>query len=74
MQGQVSTHFTIETEQEDDGRWIAEIPELPGVLVYGGTQEAAIANVQTLALRVIADKIEHGEISLKLANITFTAA
>lgn len=49
-------HFTIEVEQEDDGRWIAEILEITGVLVYGSTQKQAISNVQALALRVIADK------------------
>ena len=74
MQSSISTHFTIETEQEDDGRWIAEILEIPGVLVYGLTQEEAIANVQALALRVIADKLEHGEISLGLTSLTFVAA
>lgn len=58
MESQISTHFTIETEQEEDGRWIAEILELPGVLIYGENQENAIANVQSLALRVIADKLE----------------
>ncbi|HEY9853418.1 MAG TPA: type II toxin-antitoxin system HicB family antitoxin [Leptolyngbyaceae cyanobacterium] len=56
MQSSISTHFTIETEQEDDGRWIAEILEIPGVLVYGLTQKEAIANVQALALRVIAEE------------------
>ncbi|PPJ64144.1 type II toxin-antitoxin system HicB family antitoxin [Cuspidothrix issatschenkoi] len=49
-------HFTIEVEQEYDGRWIAEILEIPGVLVYGLTKQKAISNVQALALRVIADK------------------
>lgn len=58
MQRSISTLFTIETEQEDDGRWIAEILEIPGVLVYGLTQQDAISNVQALALRVIADKLE----------------
>lgn len=53
--------FTIEVEREDDGRWLAEIPDLPGVLVYGQTREAAIARVQILALRVLADRLEHGE-------------
>ncbi|MCL1474250.1 type II toxin-antitoxin system HicB family antitoxin [Argonema antarcticum] len=53
MQSSISTHFTIEFEQEDDGRWIAEIIEIPGVLVYGLTQQEAIANIQALALRVI---------------------
>ena len=51
----------IETEREEDGRWIAEVPDLPGVLVYSATQSAAIARVKAMALRVIADKLEHGE-------------
>ena len=53
--------FTIDMEQEDDGRWLAEIPALPGVLAYGVTREEAIIHVQTLALRVLADRLEHGE-------------
>ena len=53
--------LTIETEQEIDGRWIAEVMEVPGVMVYGSTVEEAIAKVQTLALRVLAEQIEHGE-------------
>jgi predicted RNase H-like HicB family nuclease len=73
MQSSISTHFTIETEQELDDRWIAEILEIPGVLVYGSTQQEAIANVQALALRVIADKLEHGQISLGLTSLTFVA-
>jgi len=51
----------IELEQENDGRWIAEIDELDGVLVYGETREEAIKNVDTLALRVVADRLENGE-------------
>jgi predicted RNase H-like HicB family nuclease len=74
MESQISTHFTIETEQEDDGRWIAEILELPGVLIYGENQDHAIANVQALALRVIADKLEHGEMNLGLTSLIFVAA
>ena len=54
--------FTVEVEQEEDGRWLAEIPELPGVLVYGQTQVEAIFRVQALALRVLADRLEHGEV------------
>jgi len=54
-------NLAIELEQEDDGRWIAEIDELDGVLVYGATKEEAIRNVKTLALRVIADRLENGE-------------
>jgi predicted RNase H-like HicB family nuclease len=53
--------FTIEVEQEDDGRWLTEIPALPGVLTYGQTREEAIAHAQVLALRVFADLLEHGE-------------
>ncbi|MFI5175372.1 MAG: type II toxin-antitoxin system HicB family antitoxin [Terriglobia bacterium] len=55
--------FLVELEQEEDGRWIAEVAELPGVLAYGGTQQEARAKVQALALRVVAERLEHGEIS-----------
>jgi len=51
----------IEVEQEEDGRWLSEIPELPGVLAYGQTRSEAVVRAQVLALRVIADRIEHGE-------------
>ena len=53
--------LSIEVEQEDDGRWLAEIPELPGVLAYGRTSAEAVARAQALALRVMADTLEHGE-------------
>ena len=51
----------IQIEIEEDGRWVAEVPDLPGVMVYGQTREEAIARVEALALRAIADRIEHGE-------------
>ncbi len=51
----------IEIEQEEDGRWIAEVPDLPGVMVYEKEREQAIAKVEALALRIIADRLEHGE-------------
>ncbi len=51
----------VQTEREQDGRWIAEVLELPGVLVYGQTREEAITRVEVLALRVIADRLDHGE-------------
>lgn len=51
----------IEIESEEDGRWIAEVKDLPGVLVYGQSRKEAICKVEALALRVIADRIEHGE-------------
>ena len=53
--------FTVETEQEEDGRWLAEVKELPGVLVYGKDSDDAAARAQALALRVIADRLENGE-------------
>ena len=67
-------NFTIETEREDDGRWIAEVIELPGVLIYGKTREEAVAKVQALALHVLADKLEHGEATPKLMSVSFVAA
>ena len=51
----------IEIEREQDGRWIAEIPELPGVMVYGDSRNEAISKAEALALRVLADRLEHGE-------------
>jgi predicted RNase H-like HicB family nuclease len=51
----------IEIEREEDGRWIAEVSDLPGVLAYGKTRGEAIAKVEALALRVIADRLDHGE-------------
>jgi len=53
--------MTVEFEREDDGRWLAEVPDLPGVLSYGATREEAVARVKALALRVIADRLDHGE-------------
>lgn len=54
-------NFTLECEQEDDGRWIAEVPELPGVLSYGDSAADAISKAEILALRVIADRLENGD-------------
>ncbi len=51
----------VETEQEQDGRWLAEIPQLPGVRTYGASRSEAIARAEALALRVLADRLEHGE-------------
>ena len=66
--------FLIEIEQEQDGRWIAEVPDLPGVLAYGQTADEAKAKVQALALRVVADRLEHGEAGPDLLSISFAAA
>ena len=59
----MSYRFQIETEREADGRWIAEIPNLPGVMVYGKTKQDAVRSVRALALRVLADRIEHAKSS-----------
>lgn len=66
--------LTIETEQEEDGRWIAEVINLSGVLSYGQSQEDAVARVKALALRVVADQIEQGERSPELDRVAFLAA
>jgi predicted RNase H-like HicB family nuclease len=58
----------IETDQEDDSRWLAEIPDLPGVMAYGRTREEALVRVKTLALRTIADRVEHGEAVPEIAE------
>lgn len=66
--------FRVEVEREADGRWLAEIVELPGVLAYGPSATEAGAMVQALALRVVADRLEHGETGPDLLSISFTAA
>ena len=66
--------FTVEYEREDDGRWLAEILELPGVLAYGETSDEAIARAQALALRTLADRLEHAEGAPEFVNISFAAA
>ena len=63
----------IEFEQEDDGRWIAEIPALSGVMAYGVTREEAQAKVEALALRALADRLDHGETIPELGDL-FVAA
>lgn len=66
--------FTVEYEREDDGRWIAEIVELPGVMVYGVSREEALAKAQALALRVVAERLDHGGMLAEPLNILFEAA
>jgi predicted RNase H-like HicB family nuclease len=66
--------FKVELEHEEDGRWLAEVVELPGVLAYGETQELALSRVQALALRVIAERLEQGEAGPELLSISFNAA
>jgi predicted RNase H-like HicB family nuclease len=61
--GEVPVKLTIEIEQEEDGRWIAEVMELSGAMVYGETQAEAVARAQALALQVLADRLEAGEMT-----------
>jgi predicted RNase H-like HicB family nuclease len=60
LQGR-TMNFTLDCEQEADGRWLAEVPDLPGVLAYGDTRDEAMARAQILALRVLAERLEQGE-------------
>ena len=64
----------IEIELEDDGRWIAEIPELPGVMAYGNKRNEAISKAQVLALRVLADRLKHGEQIPELSEVFAVSA
>ena len=67
--------FKIEVEREEDGRWLGEVSALPGVLAYGKTRAEALTAVQALALRVLADRLEHGEaLPEELVNVSFIAA
>ncbi len=66
-------NFRVEVEREDDGRWIAEVAELPGVLVYGESLKQAQAKAQALALRVLADRLENGE-APPFESVSFAAA
>ena len=59
----------IEVEREEDGRWLTEVPDLPGVMAYGATREEALARVKALALRVLADRLEHGETVPELLEV-----
>jgi len=66
-------HWTLETEQEDDGRWLAEVPEIPGALAYGETRAAAMAKAEALALRVLAERLEAGEAAPTALQISLAA-
>ena len=70
----MSVSFPIEIDREEDGRWIADIPDLPGVLCYGSTHNEALARVQALALRVLAERLEHAEAPAELLDVSFRAA
>jgi predicted RNase H-like HicB family nuclease len=71
--GTDAVQFAVELEREDDGRWLAEVPDLPGVMTYGQTRDEAVAKVQALALRVLAERLEHGE-PPKFLSVSFRAA
>ena len=66
--------FNIECEREEDGRWLAEVPQLPGVLAYGSSADEAMARAEALALRVLAERLEHGESRPHSINISVAAA
>ena len=66
--------FRIECEREEDGRWLAEVPQLPGVLAYGSSPDEAMAKAEVLALRVLAERLEHGESRAVSINISVAAA
>jgi predicted RNase H-like HicB family nuclease len=68
------TDMRIELDREEDGRWLTEIPELPGVMAYGQTRDEALARVKALALRVMADRLEHGEDIPELVDVFSIAA
>lgn len=66
--------YAVELEREQDGRWIAEVPALAGALSYGASREEALAKVEALALRVLAERLEHGEHEPDRFSVTFQAA
>jgi predicted RNase H-like HicB family nuclease len=61
----------IELDREEDGRWLAQVVDLAGVMAYGPTREAALAAVKALALRVVADRLEHGEVQADIPSVSF---
>ena len=67
-------NFTIESEQEEGGRWLAEVPDLPGVFAYGASRDEAISRAQVLALRVVAERLEHNEAKPQRISIDIAAA
>jgi len=69
----MSVQRSLEVDREDDGRWIAEVPDLAGVLAYGVSRDEAIARVEALTLRVLADRLEHAEVGSDLFSVTFRA-
>jgi predicted RNase H-like HicB family nuclease len=66
--------MNVEVELEDDGRWIAEVPEIPGAMVYGATRDEAISRVEALILRILADRLDNGEAAPELEKVFTVAA
>jgi predicted RNase H-like HicB family nuclease len=66
--------MTVEIEQEADNRWIAEVPSIPGALAYGQTRQEAVSRVETLVLRILADRLEHGESAPEITEVFTIAA
>ncbi len=64
----------VEIERETDGRWVAEIPVIPGALAYGDTRDAALAKVEALVLRILADRLENGEPAVELEEVFTVSA
>jgi predicted RNase H-like HicB family nuclease len=69
METSEATMYAIETEKEEDGRWIAEVPELPGVMAYGASRDEAVRKAQALSLHVLAERLEHGEALPQVQNV-----
>ena len=67
-------NLAVETDRETDGRWLAEVPQIPGVLAYGATRAKAISRAKALALRVLADRLENGEMPPELSEVFSVAA
>ena len=70
----MAVQLTLEVDREDDGRWIAEVTDLAGVLAYGDSRDEAVARAEALALRVLADRLDHAEAGPDLFSVTFRAA
>jgi len=70
----MQTSYRVEIEQEEDGRFLAEVVDLPGVMAYGETADLALAHVQALALRVLADRLDHDEAPRGPVSVTFETA
>lgn len=71
---EIVVKFTLECEREEDGRWLAEVAQLPGVLAYGASANEAMSKAEVLALRVLADRLEHGELQPLEFSISVPAA